>query len=254
VLAIAALIGLLASLQGIMFAYGRNMYSLSRAGYYPKFLSLTSRKYQTPWVALIVGGVLGYLILVAVLIVLPAISADAGASASGVILFIYQVFVLGSVMLTPVFIHRMKDQRLIAVVLSSIILLAYMGLYFDPAHALGWMVLMGLGAGGSLVRGESNSTLTMRNLSPSLNTSSCSNGAKGESTTRTRCGPGFTLMALPLRLSSTSASSMNTCTSARVAPLAVTPVTCCPVVSAGETVKKQLLTIPVMALKASVRS
>ena len=31
-----ALIGLLASLQGIMFAYGRNMYSLSRAGYYPK--------------------------------------------------------------------------------------------------------------------------------------------------------------------------------------------------------------------------
>ena len=88
VLAIAALIGLLASLQGIMFAYGRNMYSLSRAGYYPKFLSLTSRRFQTPWVALIVGGVLGYLILVAVLIVLPGISADAGASASGVILFI----------------------------------------------------------------------------------------------------------------------------------------------------------------------
>ena len=88
VLAIAALIGLLASLQGIMFAYGRNMYSLSRAGYYPKFLSLTSRKYQTPWVALLVGGVAGYLILVAVLVVLPAVSAEAGASASGVILFI----------------------------------------------------------------------------------------------------------------------------------------------------------------------
>ncbi len=26
-----------------MFAYGRNMYSLSRAGYYPKFLSLTGK-------------------------------------------------------------------------------------------------------------------------------------------------------------------------------------------------------------------
>ena len=34
-----------------MFAYGRNMYSLSRAGYYPKFLSLTGKR-QTPWVAL----------------------------------------------------------------------------------------------------------------------------------------------------------------------------------------------------------
>ena len=51
VLALFALIGLLASLQGIMFAYGRNMYSLSRAGYYPKFLSLTGKR-QTPWVAL----------------------------------------------------------------------------------------------------------------------------------------------------------------------------------------------------------
>lgn len=88
VLSIAALIGLLASLQGIMFAYGRNMYSLSRAGYYPKFLSLTSRRFQTPWVALLVGGVAGYLILLVVLIVLPAINPDAATSASGIILLI----------------------------------------------------------------------------------------------------------------------------------------------------------------------
>jgi ethanolamine permease len=65
VLALAALVGLLASLQGIMFAYGRNMYSLSRAGYYPKFLSLTGRS-QTPYVALIVGGVIGFVALVIV--------------------------------------------------------------------------------------------------------------------------------------------------------------------------------------------
>ncbi|MEQ1735625.1 MAG: amino acid permease [Rhodoglobus sp.] len=64
-LAAFALIGLLASLQGIMFAYGRNMYSLSRAGYYPKFLSLTGKR-QTPWVALLVGGVIGYIALVLV--------------------------------------------------------------------------------------------------------------------------------------------------------------------------------------------
>lgn len=60
-----ALIGLLASLQGIMFAYGRNMFSLSRAGYYPKALSLTGAR-QTPWVALVVGAVIGFLALVLV--------------------------------------------------------------------------------------------------------------------------------------------------------------------------------------------
>ena len=88
VLALFALVGLLASLQGIMFAYGRNMYSLSRAGYYPKFLSLTSAKRQMPWVALVVGGVIGYLILTLVLVVLPAVNPDAASSATGVILFI----------------------------------------------------------------------------------------------------------------------------------------------------------------------
>jgi ethanolamine permease len=65
VLALAALIGLLASLQGIMYAYGRNLYSLSRAGYYPSVLSLTGKK-QTPLVALIVGAVIGFIALAAV--------------------------------------------------------------------------------------------------------------------------------------------------------------------------------------------
>jgi len=59
ILAAFALIGLLASLQGIMFAYGRNIYSLSRAGYYPKMLSLTGKR-KTPYTALIAGAVIGY--------------------------------------------------------------------------------------------------------------------------------------------------------------------------------------------------
>lgn len=75
VLAAFALIGLLASLQGIMFGYGRNMYSLSRAGYYPKFLSLTGKR-QTPWVALLVGAVIGFVSLIAV-------DATGGATGSG---------------------------------------------------------------------------------------------------------------------------------------------------------------------------
>ncbi|MCB0941541.1 MAG: amino acid permease [Mycobacterium sp.] len=65
ILSAFALIGLLASLQGIMYAYGRNLYSLSRAGYYPKALSLTGSR-QTPYVALFVGAVVGFVALVVV--------------------------------------------------------------------------------------------------------------------------------------------------------------------------------------------
>jgi MFS transporter, CP family, cyanate transporter len=84
----------------------------------------------------------------------PSMMSDlAGISAarSGAILFVYQLFVLGSVMVTPFFMQRMRDQRAIGVALSSLILLGYAGLYLDPGRALGWMMVMGLGAGGSLV-------------------------------------------------------------------------------------------------------
>ena len=84
VLALFALIGLLASLQGIMFAYGRNMYSLSRAGYYPKFFSLTGKR-QTPWVALIVGAVLGFIALV-VLDFLASLDAEGVGAVAGAII------------------------------------------------------------------------------------------------------------------------------------------------------------------------
>jgi ethanolamine permease len=80
VLGIFALIGLLASLQGIMFAYGRNMYSLSRAGYYPKALSVTGKN-KTPYLALIAGGAIGF----AALILLDYLTAtDTSGSVSSV--------------------------------------------------------------------------------------------------------------------------------------------------------------------------
>ncbi|MHB1173031.1 MAG: amino acid permease [Lacisediminihabitans sp.] len=87
ILSAFALIGLLASLQGIMFAAGRNMYSLSRAGYYPKFLSLTGRKHETPWVALIVGAIIGFIVLLVVQWI-SATSTAASTAANGIILFI----------------------------------------------------------------------------------------------------------------------------------------------------------------------
>ena len=80
VLGLFALIGLLASLQGIMFAYGRNMYSLSRAGYYPKVLSLTGKN-QTPWVALLAGAVIGFIALVVI-----DSAGGAGSTAGAIVL------------------------------------------------------------------------------------------------------------------------------------------------------------------------
>ena len=62
VLALLAVAGLIASFHTIIYAYGRNIYSLSRAGYLPHWLSVTSRKAQTPHVALVVGAVIGYIV------------------------------------------------------------------------------------------------------------------------------------------------------------------------------------------------
>jgi ethanolamine permease len=63
-LALVGLVGLIASFFTIIYAYGRNTYSLSRAGYYPKFLSLTHGTRKTPHIALIAGGVVGYALAV----------------------------------------------------------------------------------------------------------------------------------------------------------------------------------------------
>ena len=61
-LGLIGLFGLIASFFTIIYAYGRNTFSLSRAGYYPKWLSITHGERRTPHVALIAGGVVGYLL------------------------------------------------------------------------------------------------------------------------------------------------------------------------------------------------
>jgi ethanolamine permease len=60
------MIGLVASFFTIIFAYGRNTYSLSRAGYFPKFLSQTHGVRKTPHIALIAGALVGYAVFFAV--------------------------------------------------------------------------------------------------------------------------------------------------------------------------------------------
>jgi ethanolamine permease len=58
---IAGLAGLVASFFSIIFAYSRQIFALSRAGYLPRLLSITGGR-RTPWVALIVPGVIGFVL------------------------------------------------------------------------------------------------------------------------------------------------------------------------------------------------
>ncbi|MDA1073538.1 MAG: amino acid permease [Proteobacteria bacterium] len=68
-LGILAVAGLIASFHAIIYAYGRNIYSLSRAGYFPTLFSVTHSTRKTPWVALIWGAVVGYSVLLVLFVV-----------------------------------------------------------------------------------------------------------------------------------------------------------------------------------------
>lgn len=60
----AGLAGLVASFFSIIYAYSRQLFALSRAGYLPRFLSLTGSR-KTPWVALLVPGTIGFVLAAA---------------------------------------------------------------------------------------------------------------------------------------------------------------------------------------------
>ena len=62
-LALVASVGLIASFHTIIFAFGRQILSLSRAGYFPLFLSETHSKRKTPYMALILGSTIGFSVL-----------------------------------------------------------------------------------------------------------------------------------------------------------------------------------------------
>ena len=65
-LALLAVIGLIASFHTIIFAFGRQIYSLSRAGYYPSFMSVTHGHRKTPHIAMFIGAGLGLAVLLVV--------------------------------------------------------------------------------------------------------------------------------------------------------------------------------------------
>jgi len=65
-LALVACTGLIASFHTIIYAYGRQIYSLSRAGYFPRWLSETHGERKTPQRALVAGSALGYAVALAI--------------------------------------------------------------------------------------------------------------------------------------------------------------------------------------------
>jgi ethanolamine permease len=75
-LAFLAVVGLIASFHTIIYAYGRQIYSLARAGYYLPFMSLTNRA-KVPHMALFAGSLLGF---VTMLILWFAVKGDATRS------------------------------------------------------------------------------------------------------------------------------------------------------------------------------
>ncbi len=62
-LGVIALTGLIASFHTILYAMGRQVYSLSRAGYFPTALSITGEKRKTPYVAMLTGAAVGLILM-----------------------------------------------------------------------------------------------------------------------------------------------------------------------------------------------
>src|SRR5688572_127732 len=80
ILAFVAIIGLIASFHTIIYAQGRQIYSLSRAGYFPPGLSITHPVWKTPYVAMIIGAIVG---LGLMMIIFWSRGADQGAAVIG---------------------------------------------------------------------------------------------------------------------------------------------------------------------------
>ncbi len=88
-LALVAVLGLVASFHTIIFAKGRQIYSLSRAGYFPSGLSITHGSRKTPHVAMVLGSV----VALAVMFVLWfSLGSDKGAAVIGGTLLNMAVF------------------------------------------------------------------------------------------------------------------------------------------------------------------
>lgn len=57
------LFGLIASFHGIIISYSRQLYAMARSGFLPEVLATVSKRFRTPYVALLTGGGIGIVAL-----------------------------------------------------------------------------------------------------------------------------------------------------------------------------------------------
>jgi CP family cyanate transporter-like MFS transporter len=83
---------------------------------------------------------------------LPSILRDAGysAAASGSLLAVYALGGIPSSLLMPVLAVRLRDQRLLALVVTALEATALAGLLLAPGTAPAWVTLFALGQGGAI--------------------------------------------------------------------------------------------------------
>ena len=154
-LALFAVTGLIASFHAIIYAYGRQLYSLARAGYFPEWLSGTHGRRQTPHRALVAGAILGYGTAVAI-----RLSGPTGSV--GAILLNMAVFgaVLAYVLQMAAFILLRRNQPGMprpyrsplgaagAWMAAALALLTMMALFLNPDYRVGvWGAAVWLASG-----------------------------------------------------------------------------------------------------------
>ncbi|MDP2819545.1 MAG: amino acid permease [Polaromonas sp.] len=154
ILATVAVLGLVASFHTIIFAKGRQIYSLSRAGYFPSGLSVTHGSRKTPQLAMIVGSVVA---LTVMFILWFSLGADRGAAVIGGTLlnmvvfgamFSYIMQALSFILLRHKFPHLPRPYRSPFGIPGAVltILIAAVTLYFqltDPVYRQGvlWVAI-----------------------------------------------------------------------------------------------------------------
>jgi ethanolamine permease len=94
------LFGLIASFNGIIISYSRQLFALGRAGYLPGFMSTLSPRRRVPYVALSIGGLLGVFALYM------------GKTDQLVILSVMGAIVMYILSMTSLFILRDKEPAL----------------------------------------------------------------------------------------------------------------------------------------------
>jgi CP family cyanate transporter-like MFS transporter len=83
----------------------------------------------------------------------PAVLRESGYSpaAGGWLLTLFQAAALLAGLTVPFLIRRFRDQRALAFCMASLLTLGTLGILFAPAAAALWMIVLGCGAGPSLI-------------------------------------------------------------------------------------------------------